>query len=347
MNETGHRPWDEWLKPENWPNPNWYTEKKVTSKINHEAYFGHQLRTRYVEQEGEFRTVIGNWGAKDVPTAAKIFDFLQSSRIALEQEKPDLLTISSTLDMVERYMVWEYPPHIINVRVATILTRLESLRPAGWIRNHDKLTELSKDETYESGDLLAMLDESIGACNKQIIENQISNGLQIERLKALRNGGIILLVLFMIGSPIATNLSILKDWPSQLITQGVLKASWLNALGIILMGAAGGFLSGLLQARSSRVSLTEYQENMLKLQIKPLIGALFSLVLYVLLSWQILPGISIQNIGSYFFIAFLSGFSERYFLRLLELKTGKEEPSKASEEISPKKEIAKHATNID
>ena len=57
---------------------------------------------------------------------------------------------------------------------------------------------------------------------------------------------------------------------------------------------------------------------MLKLQLRPLVGALVSLVLYTLLSWQVLPGIKIENVGSYFLIAFLSGFSERYFLQLVK-----------------------------
>lgn len=374
MNETESRVYIELLKPENWPLPKWLDEKKVTTKMNHKDYFVHQFRTIYVELEGEFRTVVENYPPHDRPTANKIFYFLQSARKALEKKEPDLLSISHTLNMVERYMVWIYPSHIINARVITILARLESLHPVGWVGYHDQITNLSKNEEdkqllYEDesirkgldkkydtkqivdkqierqrelrfGYLRAVLDEAIGTCNKQIVDEQISNGLQIERLEALFLRGIGLLLLLWIASPLATNLSTLKDWPSQLFTQWVLIASLLNALGIVIMGAAGGFISGLLQARSSRVNQIEYHENMLKLQIKPLIGALFSLILYVLLSWQILPGISIQNIGSYFFIAFLSGFSERYFLQMLELKAGKEETSKAPEEMRPKKEIS-------
>jgi hypothetical protein len=86
------------------------------------------------------------------------------------------------------------------------------------------------------------------------------------------------------------------------------------------MGALGGFISGLLQVRNSRVSLKEFQESMLLFQLKPIVGALVSLVLYVLLSWGILPGVTIANTGSYILLAFLAGFSERYFLRLLELQ---------------------------
>ncbi len=60
---------------------------------------------------------------------------------------------------------------------------------------------------------------------------------------------------------------------------------------------------------------------MLKLQLRPLIGALVALILYTFLSWQVLPGITIVNAGSYFVLAFLSGFSERYFLRVLKTES--------------------------
>jgi hypothetical protein len=94
---------------------------------------------------------------------------------------------------------------------------------------------------------------------------------------------------------------------------------------MMTLGAVGGFLSGLLQAQSTQITFTEYLENMLKLQLRPLVGALVSLILYTLLSWQILPGSTIVNVGSYFLIAFLSRFSERYFLQLL--KTEAEKPN--------------------
>jgi hypothetical protein len=57
------------------------------------------------------------------------------------------------------------------------------------------------------------------------------------------------------------------------------------------------------------------------------IGGLVALILYVLLSWQVLPGIIIETAGSYFIVAFLSGFSERYFLRLLDIKADTVRPS--------------------
>jgi len=44
------------------------------------------------------------------------------------------------------------------------------------------------------------------------------------------------------------------------------------------------------------------------------------LIVFKLLSWNILAGVTIKNIGTIILIAFVSGFSERYFLGLLDLK---------------------------
>jgi hypothetical protein len=326
----------EWLTPENWPVPKWYGDKQGAEKIRtYDAYFAHQLRVRYVELENDFRTVFGNFGLSfgDRVTAERIVALLHTARKMLEEDNSNSLSVSSVLDLVERYMVWLYPPHIAMVRIGGVIHGLQTVKSNGKDSIVIQLTKLSEGqpETY-SGQLRALLDEALGIINKQAISDQIGTGLQIERLKAFWRWGMAFLVIFLIASPIVTNLAALKDWPSQLILrEQIIVAAWINALGIIIVGAAGGLLSGLLQARSSRVTLTEYQENMLKLRLKPLVGSLVSLVLYVLLSWGILPGITIQNAGSYFIIAFLSGFSERYFLRLLELKKESEMGSEESD----------------
>jgi hypothetical protein len=121
-------------------------------------------------------------------------------------------------------------------------------------------------------------------------------------------------------------------WPYRLIGfPREISNLWLGAATVTLFGALGGFLSGLLQARNARVSLAEYQENMLRLQLKIWVGAIVSLLLYILLAWKIVPGISIEVQGTFLLLAFISGFSERYFLKLLDLK-GEEEPVEARKE---------------
>jgi hypothetical protein len=53
---------------------------------------------------------------------------MQLTRPALEVKEPDYLTLSSTLDLEERYMVWLCPPHIIATRTVSTLLKLKTLR---------------------------------------------------------------------------------------------------------------------------------------------------------------------------------------------------------------------------
>ena len=314
------------LEPEKWPTPKWYDESKAAKGAQtYEEYFTFQLQAKYLELENDFRSVLGNYPQyADIITAGRIDDLLHSAKESLEHATPSLLMVSSALDLVERYMVWLYPDWIAKARINAILLKLDSLSFKGKNLLVSRLTRLSelKKESYR-GEFRGTLDEAIGSINDQVFRGHIGRGLQINRLRALRNWGLVILMVFLIGSPFATNVSNVRGWPSQLIIgEKDLFIAWMNAFAMLLMGAIGGFLSGLLQARSTQVTLAEYLENMLKLQLRPLVGALVALILYVLLSWQVLPGISMESAGSYFIIAFLSGFSERYFLRLLDIETG-------------------------
>lgn len=314
------------LKPENWSTPKWYVEKNTRKIQTYEDYLTFQLRARYIELENDFRSVLGNFPkSADIVTAGRISEILHSARDNLEQETAELLTLASSLDLAERYMVWLCPPWVTKARISGILPRLDVVP----IEHRDalvkRLTDLSKAEEEEyPGQFRSVLDDTIGTINSQIIQDRISMGLQVSRLKTLRFWGLITLSIFFALSPFATNLSKVHGWPSQSIAELLqlrwglsFLFPWLNALAMMALGAVGGFLSGLLQAQSTSVTFTKYLEDMLKLELRPIVGALVALILYALLSWQVLPGITIENAGSYFLIAFLSGFSERYFLQLL------------------------------
>jgi hypothetical protein len=320
--------------PENWPVPGWFQsvvsgeQKASATQIKtYDAYFTHTLRSRYLELENDFRTVYRNFGAlttTDHITAQRVAELLAKSRTLLEQEQPNLLIVSHTLDLAERFLVWIYPDHVLKVINNSVLARLEAARQEDssleWATT--TLRKVAGGEiAIDLGSARALLDDSLRQLNQRSIQNHISSGLQLERLSTLRQWGFILLILFFLGIPLMTNPQVSMALPGLLLPERAAGLTpWLSALGVVLIGAVGGFLSGLLQARSSKVTLMEYQEKMLKLQLKPILGAILALILYSLLSWQILPGITLENTGSYLLLAFLSGFSERYFLRLLDLK---------------------------
>jgi hypothetical protein len=345
------------LRRESWPFPRWQDEAHApTRKVkDYEDYFASLLRTRYTELESEFQITFlapsNVPNTEDVhPIPKRIFNLLLSAGQELKRHRPNLLSVSSTLELVDRYLIWLYHPSILQAKIPRIISLLESHQVEGKEKFIDRLSrfsmedldqlnmqygvELDSDSSALLKQLRSVLDEATSSINKKIAQEQTNSGLQIERLKTLRTWGIILLAVLLLVSPLVSNLEEFRGWPARLVAGGLGGiAAWITFSALAIVGALGGFFSGLLQARSSRITLTQYQENMLKLQLKPLVGALVSLVLSVLLSWQILPGITAENAGSYVLFAFLSGFSERYFLRLLVLKADSEAVS-TQEDVS-------------
>jgi hypothetical protein len=60
-----------------------------------------------------------------------------------------------------------------------------------------------------------------------------------------------------------------------------------------------------------------FRTSMIKSTLKPIMGAVLALVLYLLLTWEAIGGFEITNAGGYLLAALLAGFSERFFLRLI------------------------------
>jgi len=56
-----------------------------------------------------------------------------------------------------------------------------------------------------------------------------------------------------------------------------------------------------------------------------IVGAFAALLVYVFITYKIITGIDLNNLGAILLAAFISGFSERYFLRLIDVKIEEEE----------------------
>jgi hypothetical protein len=334
-----------WLNEQSWPHPRWLDEDQQSQEHRHyRSYFTHLLRCRYFELETDFRTLVPvtqGTPLLDISTAEHLFNLLQLVKSKLEHQKPDLLEISYLLDCIERYMPWITPPQVLLGRMHTILSRLQLCMKteaeqmlAAKIGDAVKITSSQYwSNMDEVGEIRGLLDEAIGIVNSYTVQAQMSDGLQIERLKTLCLSGSILLMVLLGVSPLITNIDSITSGFS-LGLENYLVA-WAASAGITVIGATGGFLSGLLQTRESRVTLTDYEEGVLKFHLKLTVGALLGLLLFILLSWQILPGIIIENLGSYVLFAFLVGFSERYFLKLLNLEPDEHQDSNQEQTPNP------------
>jgi hypothetical protein len=307
----------------------------------YDSYVLHQTRVRYLELETDFRTVFGNWAngmlggePVDVVTGQCAVELLHGARRALEQPDPDLLSVNSTLDLIERCVVWATPSYLLVARIPGLRRRVERELQSDaceWLQ--PLLQRLSAAAECGSAsaptsmplhELRSAIDEATVVLNTAVTERQITIGLQLERLTILRDRGLMLLALLAVLLPMLMPVTMAG---ARLTVPFVIRFvplaasdAWLSGVAVALFGAAGGFLSGLLQARASTVTTAEYQDSLLRLELRPIVGATIALVLFVLLSWGIVPGVAITSGGSFLLLAFLSGFSERYFLKLLELQ---------------------------
>jgi hypothetical protein len=222
------------LQPENWPTPKWYTDKDTLKISAYDKNFLFELRTRYLERENDFRSVLGNYPKiADVVTADRIANILHSARNGLETHTPasgmarigipphvveqtsDLLLISNSLDVVERYMVWIYPAWVATEKIEMLLIRLEMLSFKGTELLKERLQALKqKGSSASLGEVRSALDEIIGVINRQSVQDRIGSGLQINRLKGLRGWGMVVITLFFLAAPLTTNMKDFNIWPS-------------------------------------------------------------------------------------------------------------------------------------
>jgi len=327
-------------------------------RISYEDYFASLLRNRYMGIEGDFRT--SHQYNKNTSLSEFIKELLILTKQVLEKEKlgkTDLLSVSSLLDEAEERMVWIMPKHMKLSKVYALKMDLD--RSSQDIKKNFKdLLERCQSQLNvciqnpadaSEDDCNANIEQIIKVINKNILADRINKGLQIERLRSLRFWGLILLISFILLFPLTTRYNI---WPpyDQLLewknSAGFLSlyphwmfGAWAVALGFCVIGGIGGFMSGLLQIRSTETNLELYEESVLLFQIRPIFGAFAALVTFMLLSWGLLESMIGKGMGPVVLAAFLSGFSERYFLQLLRDNSRPEEMEK--KEASRSKELNK------
>jgi len=323
--------WATWLKNDFWPVPTWLiTEYSTVEFRDYNSFLEYNLRTRYMDLEGDFRVLFNNYYNTrdfDIVTAERIVCLLQTSRKALEVREVNLLTTANCLDIIDRYMIWLCPLHIVQKKVEVLAGKLMEARPvyAALLTS----TLQSCVNKPDLGALRSIYDEITGEINRETIKIHINYGLQIERLQLLRACSIVALVTTILISPQLLNYAnptilTYKEATVASMTGYVQLAYFLKGwmfIGVLaVFGTLGGFISGLLQIKSSTTNLQRYKESMLIFQLKPLVGGITAALLAIFISWDLLPGVKIEGVGSFIIIAFLTGFSERYFIKLLNIK---------------------------
>lgn len=334
-------------------------------RTRYEDYFISQLRSIYMDLDGDLRTLVPEYsGVTDieeknyVDEIGKYIDnLLTATRGILENQKltkRQMLVASSILNEVEECLVWITPPALALAHMPDLLLKLTEINSPDKYRyismledcqkilktSQDKNEKLSKQETER---YRAAIEECINFIYSQTLKDIINTGLQIERLRSLRYWGVILLALFIFIFPMISRTDV---WPLYVDTTAYWKATinstsffgqyftpwiyavgaWYTAISFCIVGGIGGFLSGLLQVRDSKTDLGMYEVSILLFQIRPVFGAFAALVSFMLLSWGVLSGVITESANSYTLVAFVSGFSERYFINLFDKMQGEVKP---------------------
>lgn len=244
-------------------------------------------------------------------------EYLELAQKELLDRRPRVYVCSGLLYLAEINLTWLYPPGMLWLRCQQALNRLEKLRDTGdvtWLINDLRDARNRKDDRW----LRATLADAFEYFSQQDARLLMDDDLQVTRLRSLLWYVGIALILLVLAVPYITTAlgQSIPGWPVVRLDQ-VWLTQVVSALAVSAVGAVGGIFSGLIATRDSSTTLDQYRSSMLKLALKPLVGAVASMTLYLLLSWQILTGVKVTNGGTFLLVGFLAGFSERYFLKLL------------------------------
>jgi len=318
-----------WKSSGFWPTPKWIDGDIGNDSLSYEDYYQFSLRAKYIELEADFRTVFYNHSSSatfDMSVASMVVQLLQMARKSLEQENSERVSVSHILDLVERYMIWLIPPHMLHGRFKVIKYRLVKENPELFQLVDIAYKDLTNvDESEALHRLRPVLDEAIGELNREFLIRHIGLGLQNKRMTHLKYCGLILFVslLLMSAALVSTRATYYKkmEWlvEIKLGNQIVDFSVFCFVLSLAAVGAIGGFISGLLQIRNSGVTLREYRSSIQNFYLRPLIGAICAILLTIFLSWEVIPGIQLIHPGTMILLVFISGFSERYFFNALKI----------------------------
>jgi len=288
----------------------------------YESYRANRLRGDYSELEMNFQSVVASFASAgwfDLGTAEQVIGILDSTRGQLEREHPNLDIVEDDLGRLRRLMIWISPGAWVAAQAKVTQARLAA-------SGVPEATAFTLDNET-SGDIRFRLDEAIGLDNRIAARAAANNGLQVRRLELVRNLGVITALLLILFAPVLVNNASLTTWTLPVPLESGPIAAWATTIAIAIVGATGAMISSLMQARDSPVTYTDYQVRGIEMALRILAGGVVATILYYLLSWNVVPVIVVDNAGTYLLVAFVSGFSERYFLRLVGVE--KPESSRA------------------
>lgn len=278
--------------------------------------------------------------------AKRASEYLTSTKAELESENPNLPVVSNLLSLAERAIIWLYPSELLQDHCERVRAELQELSPPPETlieRLTDVLAVPTPVTTNQDARTRQVLTEGLAHLHQIAETSLIEDELQVRRLHKVRWYLILAVILVLLIAPVTVQLqnddatrTAVSNIVSPSFTQAIfnlglipdLLLCFVGALVLAAMGAVGGIVSGMLGVRDSRARLSEYRTSLLTLSLRPLIGAIAAVVLYLVLSWNAISGMSVENPGAFMMIAFLAGFSERFFLNVFRREETRSESPK-------------------
>ena len=284
------------------------------------------LLARYVRIRGDLLMAwpsVRDEGTESQKEAAIVCaSLLKEARTELESRKITLTVVAHLLSLGDRALVSLYSDDVLRYRLHTLRNRLLQLTPPpkehlkniglavqGW--NHDHRDQVE-----------SAVKDALSYLGEQDERALIEADLQVSRLNRaliyVTVGWVLLLAIVPFVSVVQTGANGDVIWP--VFSFGY--ENWFDllfgALGLSIVGAVGGIVSGMFSVRNSTTTLLEYRTSLKRMALKPMVGAVAALTLYFFLGADVISGVAITTPGTYVVAAFLAGFSERYFLRFLD-----------------------------
>ena len=297
------------------------------------------LLARYVRIRGDILMAWANVqqdGTDSQREAAIICaELLKEARAELESRTITLTVVAHQLSLADRALVSLYSNDVMRYRLHTLRNRLLQLEPIpkDHLRNLAVAVRGLKEEKRDQVE--SAVKDVLSFLGEQDERALIEADLQVSRLNRalvyVSVGWLLLLIIVPFVSGLQRGARGDVIWPVFSFGSNEWVDLLIGALGLSVVGAVGGIISGMFSVRNSTTTLLEYRTSLKRMALKPMVGAVAALTLYFFLGANVISGIAITSAGTYVVAAFLAGFSERYFLRFLDRASEATESTRENE----------------
>jgi hypothetical protein len=252
-------------------------------------------------------------------------ELLSEARGQLQKRTVSLTVVAHLLTLADRAMVSIYSDEVMRFRVHTLENRLHRIQPIP--DEHIRNLDLAKEglENGQRDQVETAVKDVLNFIGEQYERRLIEDDLQVSRLsKAIvyvAVGWVLLLAIVPFLASVQKGANGQLIWPLVDLFSADRFNLFLGALGLSIVGAVGGIVSGMFSVRDSVTNLLDYRTSVKRMALKPLFGGVAALTLYFFLSANLISGVAVTSAGTYVVAAFLAGFSERYFLRFVDRGT--------------------------